>query len=352
MIKASCKKYILRFKQPAGTSRGIYTERASWFISVFDSGNSMQSGIGECAPLPGLSPELDAGFEDKLADTCGNIESYCDLTPDALAGFSSIRMGLETAFRDYRNKGTKIFYRNGFTEGTRGIKINGLVWMGSPEFLDEQIRNKLKEGYACIKLKVGALDFDAELSLIKKTRKEYRAQDVEIRVDANGAFDPVKVMDRLDALAALHVHSIEQPVKPGQPDFLAWLCANSPLPIALDEELIGIESLNQKQKLINDIHPQFLVLKPSLHGGFGGCGEWIKLAGASNTGWWITSALESNIGLNAIAQWTSTLESHRHHGLGTGQLFMNNFDSPLYINNAELKFDANKTWNLSSLQND
>jgi len=352
MIKASYKKYILRFKQPAGTSRGIYTERASWFISVFDSGNPLQTGIGECAPLPGLSPEFDAGFEDKLADACGNIERYCDLTPDALAGFSSIRMGLETAFLDYRNKGTKIFYRNGFTEGTRGIRINGLIWMGSPEFLDEQIRNKLKEGYACIKLKVGALDFDAELSLIKKIRKEYQAEDVEIRVDANGAFDPAKVMDRLNALAALHVHSIEQPVKPGQPDFLAWLCVNSPLPIALDEELTGIDSLNHKQELINNIHPQFLVLKPSLHGGFGGCSEWIKLADASNTGWWITSALESNIGLNAIAQWTSTLLSDLHHGLGTGQLFMNNFDSPLYIDNAELKFDANKTWNLSSLQND
>ncbi len=317
-----------------------------------DAGNPLQTGIGECAPLPGLSPELDAGFIDKLSDTCSDIERYCDLTPDVLAGFPSIRMGLETAFLDYRNKGTKIFYRNGFTEGTKGIKINGLVWMGSPEFLDEQIRNKLNEGYACIKLKVGAIDFDAELSLIRKIRNKYQARDVEIRADANGAFNPANVMDRLNALAAFNVHSIEQPVKAGQHDFLARLCANSPLPIALDEELIGISSFKQKQDIINYIHPQFLVLKPSLHGGFGGCSEWIELANASDIGWWITSALESNIGLNAIAQWTSTLRCNLYHGLGTGQLFMNNFDSPLYIDNAELKHDSHKTWNLSSLAND
>ncbi|MFZ3103503.1 MAG: o-succinylbenzoate synthase [Smithella sp.] len=352
MIKADYKKYILHFKQPAGTSRGVYTQRTSWFIFVFDSDNPAQIGIGECAPLPGLSPELNAGFTEKLDDICKNIERYRDLKSTDLTEFSSIKMGLETAFLDYQNRGSKIFYRNAFTEGKRGIKINGLVWMGSPEFLDEQIRNKSKKGYACIKLKVGAIDFDAGLSLIKKIRKEYQAEDVEIRVDANGAFDPAKVMNRLNALAALHVHSIEQPVKPGQPDLLARLCVESPLPIALDEELIGIESLNHKQKIISDIRPQFLVLKPSLHGGFGGCSEWIKLADASNTGWWITSALESNIGLNAIAQWTSTLQSDLHHGLGTGQLFMNNLDSPLHIDNAELKFDANKTWDLSSLQND
>jgi len=352
MIKASYKKYTLRFKQPAGTSRGIYTERTSWFISILDADNPLQTGIGECAPLPGLSPELDAGFIDKLSDICRDIERYCDLTPDVLAGFPSIRMGLETAFLDYRNKGTKIFYRNRFTEGTKGIKINGLVWMGSPEFLDEQIRNKLNEGYACIKLKVGAIDFDADLSLIRKIRNKYQAGDVEIRVDANGAFNPANVMDRLNAMAALNVHSIEQPVKAGQHDFLARLCANSPLPIALDEELIGISSFKQKQDIINYIHPQFLVLKPSLHGGFGGCSQWIELADASDIGWWITSALESNIGLNAIAQWTSTFRCNLHHGLGTGQLFTNNFDSPLYINNAELKFDADKTWNLSLLQND
>jgi o-succinylbenzoate synthase len=352
MIKASYKKYILRFGQPAGTSRGIYTERTSWFISVFDAENPLQAGIGECAPLPGLSPELDTGFIDKLSDTCADIEHYGDLNPDVLAGFPSIRMGLETAFLDYRNKGTKIFYRNGFTEGTKGIKINGLVWMGSPEFLDEQVRNKLKEGYACIKLKVGAIDFDAELSLIRKIRNKYQAGDVEIRVDANGAFDPANVMDKLNALAALNVHSIEQPVKAGQHDFLARLCANSPLAIALDEELIGINSFKQKQNIINYIHPHFLVLKPSLHGSFGGCSQWIELADASDIGWWITSALESNIGLNAIAQWTSTLRSNLHQGLGTGQLFINNFDSPLYIDNAELKFDVNKTWNLTSLQND
>jgi L-alanine-DL-glutamate epimerase-like enolase superfamily enzyme len=352
MMKADYKKYILHFKQPAGTSRGVYTERTSWFIFIFDTDNPAQIGIGECAPLPGLSPELNAGFTDKLADICKNIERYGDLTSTDLVEFPSIKMGLETAFLDYQNKGTKIFYRNAFAEGTRGIKINGLVWMGSPEFLDEQIRSKLNDRCTCIKLKVGAIDFDAELALIKKIRKKYGAPDVAIRVDANGAFSPAEAMDKLKALSALDVHSIEQPVKAGQQDFLARLCLGSHLPIALDEELIGINSLKQKQELIDYIHPQFLVLKPSLHGGFGGCSEWIKLAGVSNTGWWITSALESNIGLNAIAQWTSTLENNLHHGLGTGQLFTNNFDSPLYINNAELKFNANKTWDLSSLLND
>jgi o-succinylbenzoate synthase len=350
MLKATYKKYALHFKQPAGTSRGVYTERESWFISLFDADNPRQAGLGECAPLPGLSPELDTGFKDKLAEACRNIERSCALTPGDLSAFpSSIRMGLETAWLDYVNHGTKLFYRNDFTEGMRGIRINGLVWMGSAEFMEEQIRNKLREGYACIKLKIGAGDFSADLALIRKIRKEYRADDVEIRVDANGAFAPTDVMDKLHALAALHVHSIEQPVKPGQADFLARLCADSPLPIALDEELIGIDSLHCKQKLLNDIHPQFLVLKPSLHGGFRGCKEWIELACASNIGWWVTSALESNIGLNAIAQWTSTLPYILHQGLGTGQLFMNNFASPLYIEKAELKYDGCKSWDISSL---
>jgi o-succinylbenzoate synthase len=352
MMKANYKKYVLHFKQPAGTSRGVYMERASWFIFISGNDNPAQIGIGECAPLPGLSPELNAGFAEKLADVCKNIERYRDLKSTDLAEFPSIKMGLETAFLDYQNKGTKIFYRNEFTEGKRGIKINGLVWMGSPEFLDEQIRSKLNDGYTCIKLKVGAIDFEAELALIKKTRKKYRAQDVAIRVDANGAFSPDEAMDKLKALAALDVHSIEQPVKAGQHDFLARLCACSPLPVALDEELIGIYSLRQKQELIDYIHPQFLVLKPSLHGGFDGCGEWIKIADTAHTGWWITSALESNIGLNAIAQWTFTLENNLHHGLGTGKLFTNNFDSPLYLENTELKYDINKTWELSSLFND
>lgn len=352
MMKATYKKYRLRFKQPAGTSRGVYTERESWFISLFDTDAPRQTGLGECAPLPNLSPELNVGFVEKLADACRNIERYCDLTPGDLVGLSSIRMGLETALLDYSNHGTRLFYRNGFTEGKRGIAINGLVWMGNPEFMEEQIRKKLRDGYACIKLKIGAGDFDADLSLLRKIREEYRATDLEIRVDANGAFATAKVMDKLHALAELQVHSIEQPVKPGQSDFLAWLCAHTPLPIALDEELIGIDSWKHKQKLIDDIRPQFLVLKPSLHGGFGGCNEWIELARASNIGWWVTSALESNIGLNAIAQWTSTLPCNLHQGLGTGQLFVNNFASPLYIENAELKYDRLKTWNLSSLLND
>ena len=352
MIKADYKKYILHFKQPAGTSRGVYTQRTSWFLFVYDSGNPAQIGIGECAPLPGLSPELNAGFTEKLDDICKNIERYRDLKSTDLAEFSSIKTGLETAFLDYQNKGTKIFYRNAFTEGKRGIKINGLIWMGSPEFLDEQIRGKLHDGYACIKMKVGAIDFEAELALIKKIREGYGAQDVGIRVDANGAFHPAEALDKLKALAALDVHSIEQPVKSGQRDFLARLCADSPLPIALDEELIGIHSLRKKHELIDDIRPQYLVLKPSLHDGFGGCREWIELAEESKTGWWITSALESNIGLNAIAQWTSTLENKQHHGLGTGQLFTNNFDSPLYLENTELKYDVKKAWELSALFND
>jgi len=352
MMKSDYKKYVLQFTQPAGTSRGVYTQRTSWFIFVYDSDNPAQTGVGECAPLPGLSPELNANFTEKLDDICKNIEHYRKLTPTDLAEFPSVKMGLETAFPDYQNKGTKIFYRNAFTEGKRSIKINGLIWMGSPEFLDEQIRDKLNDGYACIKMKVGAIDFEAELSLIKKIRREYGAQDVEIRVDANGAFRPADTMEKLKALAALDVHSIEQPVKAGQHELLARLCKETPLPIALDEELIGIHSLGQKQDLINYIRPQYLVLKPSLHGGFGGCSEWIELAEESKTGWWVTSALESNIGLNAIAQWTSTLESRLHHGLGTGQLFANNFDSSLYLENTELKYDVNKTWELSALFND
>jgi o-succinylbenzoate synthase len=352
MLKADFQKYTLKFKVTAGTSRGAYTLRDSWFISLHDSDLPHLRGIGECAPLPGLSPELDRGFEAKLKDVCRDIDHYDEWIADGLKDYASIKMGLETAMGDYRAAGSKIFFHSQFSEGEQGIPINGLIWMGSVAFMKKQIREKITEGYRCLKIKIGALDFEAELNLIRQIREIFTPEDIEIRLDANGAFQPDEAISKLDTLAKLGIHSIEQPIMAGQFKALRMLCAASPIPIALDEELIGIEDLPEKELIVRDIRPAYLVLKPSLHGGFRGCREWIDIAEASGIGWWVTSALESNIGLNAIAQWTSTLNNPLPQGLGTGQLFTNNFTSPLYIRSAQLWRDRTRRFDLSGLNHD
>ncbi len=345
-LTASYKKYILRFKSPAGTSRGILREKTSWIIRVEDSARPGIYGYGECGPLPGLSPDDRPDLEEVLAMVCRRTGMY-NFSPDEIPSlFPAVRFGITTALQDLQSGGRQILYPSPFTEGRESIPINGLIWMGDPDFMKRQIREKIEEGYRVIKIKVGALDFKEELRLLKHIRQEYAAEDPEIRLDANGAFTPDEAPEKLKRLSEYNIHSIEQPIAPGQFDAMAALCASSPIPIALDEELIGPWDDREKARLLDHLRPSWLILKPTLLGGFAACERWIALAGARNIGWWITSLLESNIGLNALAQWTYTLNNPLPHGLGTGMLFTNNFPSPLYIREGRLHFDPDHVTDL------
>ena len=346
-MKASFQKYTLNFRQASGTSRGVYTTRDTWFIFLTDGTNT---GIGECAPLPNLSIESPNRMSAKLLQVCDEI-SYFISSPEELSAWPSIQFGLETALLDLRNGGKRILFPSAFTLGERGIPINGLIWMGAPEFMKQQIRNKLDAGFRCIKMKIGALDFETEFELLKAIRKEFSPEEITLRVDANCAYSYQTAFENLKRLSDLQIHSIEQPIETGRWEEMAELCNRSPIPIGLDEELIGISSGREMQKLLETIRPAYLILKPSLHGGFDGCEKWIGQAEKYGTGWWITSALESNIGLNAIAQWTFKMDAKNEQGLGTGQLYTNNFDSPLEISGDQLWFQPEKKWNLENLQN-
>lgn len=330
----------LQFKKPAGTSRGVYTTRQIYLIKACHN-NTI--GWGECAPLPDLSQ--DALSQDEYLTllqrfTC-EIEMTRQIPYEELRPYPSMLMGLESAMRHLHSGSWHHYPHTKFSKAESGIPINGLVWMGNIEEMNQRMQQKLKEGYTCIKLKIGALDFDDELQLVKKIRRQYSSTDVEIRVDANGGFQPGDgCMKKLEQLAQLNVHSIEQPIKQNQLDDLAKICQNSPIPIALDEELIGVNSLSEKKELLQYVRPQYIVLKPSLHGGFYGAEEWINEACKLNIKWWVTSALESNIGLNAIAQWTALQSNDQYsmaQGLGTGLLFVRNFDEvPLKLANGKL----------------
>lgn len=345
-MKARFQKYTLNFKQASGTSRGVYTTRDSWFIFLNDGTNT---GIGECAPLPDLSIESPKRMSAKLLQVCEQID-YFSQSPEELNAWPSIKFGLETALLDLRNGGKQELFPSAFTRGEQGIPINGLIWMGTPEFMKQQIRAKLDASFRCIKMKIGALDFETELELLKSIRSEFSPEEITLRVDANCAYSYQAALENLKRLSELQIHSIEQPIPTGRWNEMAELCRQSPVPIGLDEELIGISSGKEMQKLLGTIHPAYLILKPSLHGGFSGCERWIELADKNGSGWWITSALESNIGLNAIAQWTFQLNAKNEQGLGTGQLFTNNFDSPLEITGDQLWFRSEKGWNLENLR--
>ena len=341
-MKINYRKYQLQFKQPAGTSRGVYKSRWVWYVFIEENG---VTGIGECAPLPGLSEETQEEVEQLLNRICANPDRFIKL-PQLYQAISSVTFAIETALTDLRNGGTGLLFPSAFTRGEKGIPINGLIWMGDLDFMKSQIKEKLDAGFRCIKLKIGALNFEEELELLKAIRKEYTTSDLLLRVDANGAFSMDNAMEKLERLAELHIHSIEQPIAAGKWEAMADLCRNSSLPIALDEELTGTYGTEKKQTLIQRIKPQFLILKPGLHGGFSGCDEWIRLAEEQNIDWWITSYLESNIGLNAIAQWTFLKNVSTHQGLGTGQLFNNNFSCPLEIRDEKLWFNPEKQFQL------
>jgi o-succinylbenzoate synthase len=342
LIKANYKKYILNFKNPSGTSRGILRTKETWFIILTENG---KIGVGETGLFRGLSIDDISDYEDKLIWVCNNIDLGLENLLKALYEFPSIQFGLEQAFLSLNSEDKFQLFPSQFTRGEKSIPINGLVWMGEKDFMKNQIKEKLSIGFSCIKMKIGAIDFDTEIELLKSIRKEFSPNEIELRVDANGAFNPKDALEKLKILSELEIHSIEQPIKQGQVNDMSELCAKTPLPIALDEELIGVFSSEEKKKLLKTIKPQYIILKPSLIGGFAGSKEWINLADQTNCGWWITSALESNIGLNAIAQFTDTLQSDLPQGLGTGGLFTNNFDSPLEVKNGTLQYNPKQNWN-------
>jgi len=342
-MKATYHKHILDFKRPSGTSRGILKQKETWFIVLHHSG---KQGIGECGILRSLSVDDVPEYEEKLRWTCENIHLGKEVLLNELIQFPSIQFGIEQAFLSIASETPFLIFPSKFTRGESAIDINGLIWMGDEAFMKSQIKDKLAEGFSCIKMKIGAIDFKTELKLLKSIRKEYSATDIELRVDANGAFTPSTALEKLKQLSEFELHSIEQPIKQGQFDEMAKLCAATPLPIALDEELIGVFDPKKKKEILETIQPQYIILKPSLVGGFAGSQEWISLAETQHIDWWITSALESNIGLNAIAQWTYTLQSNLPQGLGTGSLYTNNYDSPLTIKKGALQYDASTSWNV------
>lgn len=351
------KPYTLQFKTEAGTSRGVLTQKTSWILKVTDSEEPGVEGHGECGPLPGLSIDDIPDFKEQLTSVCDlfnslDLEVYPfnlsiileQLVPEHLP---SVRFGIEMALLDFMNGGKHVLYKNSFSCTEKGILMNGLIWMGSYENMLGQVESKLAQGFSTLKMKVGAIDFDQELRILKSIRERFSAEEITLRVDANGAFHPDEADEKLKRLSEYALHSIEQPVKAGQHELMTRLCATSPIPVALDEELIGIYDYRQKFALLKKIQPPFIILKPTLLGGFQHTMEWIEIATRLKISWWITSALESNIGLNAIAQFTANFNNQLPQGLGTGQLYTNNFASPLSIEDGRLFYRQAEAWEIN-----
>ena len=371
MYKIDISERTLHFKQPAGTSRGVYTTRHSYYLTLTSDEMPGVEGVGECATLPDLSCDAKPEYEMTLRQVCQMVEQMGRIPYDMIRAYPSITFGLETAFASFfdaakkfleivpaegassssemlKQKGVSVpagmenlvnLFDSPFGKGEEGITINGLVWMGTYEEMLARLEEKLQAGFHCVKLKIGAIDFFKELDLIKRIRDVYTQEQVELRVDANGGFLPENAMSQLEALAKYDIHSIEQPIKQHQWPKMAQLCRETPLPIALDEELIGVNVRSMKEALLDTIRPQYIILKPSLHGGIYGCNEWIQLASQRGIGSWITSALESNIGLNAIAHYAAKVYGpnvEMPQGLGTGQLFTDNIPMPLEIRGDKL----------------
>ncbi|HYG19693.1 MAG TPA: o-succinylbenzoate synthase [Ohtaekwangia sp.] len=351
-LRGNDVKKTFRFGFDARTSRGRMHDKTSWFIRLWHDNDPTIVGIGECGPLPGLSPDAQPGFEAVLSTVLQEInerqfspgDEVSELVP---AGFPSITFGLETALLDLRHGGRRIIFDNPFVTGNP-LPINGLIWMGNRDFMIRQIDEKIAQGFTCIKLKVGGLDFDHECNILQYIRDRY-AGNITLRLDANGAFKPETALDKLNTLARFDIHSIEQPVQPGL-EILPELCLKSPIAIALDEELIDVSpDFASRQSLLTRVKPQFLVLKPTLHGGFSGCAGWIAAAEQNGIGWWITSALESNIGLNAICQFTASYSIRMPQGLGTGMIYMDNIPSPLVAGNGQICYEQNLPWDTGML---
>ncbi len=352
MLHLRYQAYTLLFRFEAGTSRGVLRERLTYFLYLTDEQGIV--GIGEVAPLAQLSIEATPKFEGILLAFCQkfNRQHYKDATQlpvsfwnelqqSEFANCPSLIFGIETAVADYQFGGQRTLFDNAFSRGEKPLPINGLIWMGKQEFMLKQIADKLAQGYTCLKMKIGAIHFQDELAILKSIRQQFSPTEITLRVDANGAFSPTDALDKLQQLAELSIHSIEQPIKSGQTEEMAALCEKSPVPIALDEELIGIHSKEAKQKLLATTKPAYIVLKPTLIGGFEATNEWIEIAKQLQISWWLTSALESNIGLNAICQYTAdkilaTPFASFPQGLGTGQLYHNNIAIDLEVNRGKI----------------
>ncbi|KUG08416.1 o-succinylbenzoate synthase [Solirubrum puertoriconensis] len=340
----------LRFNFPARTSRGALTEHVAWYLHLSDDAAGIE-GIGEAAPLAGLSPDYRPNFETRLQRLCEEFNhlELAEVPANWLQlvepEWPALRFGLETALLDYQRGGRHQLFDNAFSRGEAGVRINGLVWMGDAAFMQEQIRKKLADGYRCLKMKIGGIDFETELALLRSIRQVASPAELVLRVDANGAFALPDAQRKLEQLAEFALHSIEQPIKAGQWQSLAALCRTSPVPIALDEELIGVTDLGQQRMLLEQVQPAYVVLKPTLLGGLSAAGQWIAEATRRNIGWWMTSALESNVGLNAISQYTAEYPvGDFAQGLGTGQLYHNNVASPLQVAGGHLHYNPIASW--------
>ncbi|WP_162426167.1 o-succinylbenzoate synthase [Pontibacter pudoricolor] len=340
--------YTLDFKFDARTSRGAISQHQVYFIKIWHEAEPTIVGLGECAPLAGLSIDHRPDLVQKLEAVCQTINAgkteTLNLDKLELQEWPAIRFALETALLDLQNGGERLIYSNSFSSGEAGIPINGLVWMGDKDFMQQQITQKLTQGYSCLKLKIGGLDFTTELEILQSIRETASEKDLTIRVDANGAFAPDEAFKKLERLAKYNIHSIEQPIKQSQWKAMAELCAYTPVPIALDEELIGVQAPAKQTELLETIKPQYIILKPTLVGGLQKSADWIELAEERTIGWWMTSALESNIGLNAISQFTANYSLEMPQGLGTGQLYHNNISSPLEIEQGKLWYRRKQEW--------
>ncbi|MEX1240045.1 MAG: o-succinylbenzoate synthase [Cyclobacteriaceae bacterium] len=348
-LHASFFKKVFHFNFKARTSRGLMKDKPSWFIRLESREKPHVFGLGECGPLPGLSVDHVPDFETTLVEHIEKINASAlriadlkDVRKLVPPGFPSILFGLETALLDLNNGGTRILYNNSFVRG-QPITINGLVWMGDMDFMMDQINKKVSQGFTCLKLKVGGLDFERECDILRYIRKRYYRQEITIRLDANGAFKTDDVLYKLEEMSKFGVHSIEQPIKPGLEE-MEELCRKSPIPVAFDEELINVNTGEEKSALLKKLKPRFIVLKPTLHGGLSGCEEWISIVESQNIGWWITSALESSIGLNAICQFTANYNPSLPQGLGTGEIYDDNIDSPLRVQDGRIFYDLQRKW--------
>lgn len=342
MMQAKFTKHTLQFIIPGGTSRGVLQEKDSWFIQVWNNETPSVVGVGECSIIPRLSFDEKPELERQIADTVCRVDEIQTSFQQELKAWPSIRFALETALLDLQHGGLRVLYPSPFTQGKESIPINGLIWMGDFDFMWHQAEKKIKSGFNVLKMKVGALNFDEEIYFIKQLRRSF--PKAELRLDANGGFPLEEALERLKALAGFNIHSIEQPIKAGNIARMALLCKKTPIPIALDEELIGIHEKADKEKLLAAIRPQYIILKPSLVGGIQASEEWISIAGNHNIRWWATSALEANIGLNAIAQWAFTKNNALPQGLGTGSLYHNNIQSPLVVADGRLHYKPDLSW--------
>jgi len=357
------KSHTLDFTFTAGTSKGTLKQKQSWYLVIEEAAATdtavqpPRRGIGEAGPLHWLSPEPLDQMEAYMQQTCQQLATVPLPTQvpqiatwvqeQVPASRPAIRFALETALLDYMQGGRQLLFHSTFTQGQQGLPVNGLIWMGTPDFMRQQASQKLAQGYTCLKMKIGAIGFEEEMAILTQIRQDH--PDLILRVDANGAFAATEAMEVLKTLAKLNIHSIEQPIAPGQWHEMGRLCAQTPTPIALDEELIGHHELQQRQELLSTIKPQYIVLKPTLVGGLHSTRQWIDLAQQNGLGWWLTSMLESNIGLNAISQFTATLNVQQHQGLGTGQLYHNNISSPLHIESGYQHYRPAQGWNLAPL---